>query len=356
MTASGHKRLFARIAAAVSTAASAITTHAALPNVHHTKLHATDHLEEGVDEINHENLLNVTSSTSHSNYVATTGDTMTGDLTMSGAGVDVIIGTSGEGIADSDGTTRLLVHPTGTTTKHRCHVDDSLYVESRLGIGGIQVHSPSPSNIINANDELATPLTAFNVFSNSTSAAGTGEWVGFLGGAVCVGDSNDNSVASLRPRVTYNGNAVQPASGKNLHVIAAARQAGGFGATNMYGIHIENQGVVPSTTNTVYAIFIDGQSNATTNWGIVQSSTANDNAFAGDTRVGSTTAPTSTLDVTGKLKVSAGIELTGVTQPLTLPRLTTTQRDALTAAEGMMVYNTTTTAFEGYNGTVWVAL
>lgn len=39
-----------------------------------------------------------------------------------------------------------------------------------------------------------------------------------------------------------------------------------------------------------------------------------------------------------------------------LPVLTTTQRDALTAAAGMVIYNSTTTQVESYNGSAWVAV
>lgn len=53
---------------------------------------------------------------------------------------------------------------------------------------------------------------------------------------------------------------------------------------------------------------------------------------------------------------SALLDLTSTTGALMLPRMTTTQRDALTQAAGMMIYNTTTTNFEGYDGTSWVTL
>ena len=35
---------------------------------------------------------------------------------------------------------------------------------------------------------------------------------------------------------------------------------------------------------------------------------------------------------------------------------TTTERDALTATEGMIIFNTTTNKVEAHNGTSWVAL
>ncbi len=58
------------------------------------------------------------------------------------------------------------------------------------------------------------------------------------------------------------------------------------------------------------------------------------------------------------------IDLTGITDPRRInitipfapsliPGMTTTQRDALTLRAGMIIYNTTTNTFQGYNGTTW---
>jgi hypothetical protein len=52
------------------------------------------------------------------------------------------------------------------------------------------------------------------------------------------------------------------------------------------------------------------------------------------------------------------LELESTTGALLVPRLTTTQRDALTPVKGMIIYNTTADQFEGYQGAVaaWAAL
>src|SRR3990167_5062040 len=46
----------------------------------------------------------------------------------------------------------------------------------------------------------------------------------------------------------------------------------------------------------------------------------------------------------------------GASRYAKLPALTTTQRDALTAVAGMVLYNSTTGQVEGYNGSAWVAI
>lgn len=53
------------------------------------------------------------------------------------------------------------------------------------------------------------------------------------------------------------------------------------------------------------------------------------------------------------LTASACIECAATNRAILLPRLTTTQRDALTAAAGMHVYNTTLLRPQWHNGTTW---
>lgn len=50
---------------------------------------------------------------------------------------------------------------------------------------------------------------------------------------------------------------------------------------------------------------------------------------------------------------SARLEIAGTTGALLVPRLTTTQRDALTAVNGMIIYNTTTNTMQGYINGAW---
>jgi hypothetical protein len=45
-----------------------------------------------------------------------------------------------------------------------------------------------------------------------------------------------------------------------------------------------------------------------------------------------------------------------VARPLVMASFTTTQRNALTAANGMMIYNTTSNQFEGYENGAWISL
>lgn len=53
---------------------------------------------------------------------------------------------------------------------------------------------------------------------------------------------------------------------------------------------------------------------------------------------------------------SAGIQIDDVTKALLLSRLTTTERDALTPTNGMLIYNTTLGKFQGYEAGAWANL
>jgi hypothetical protein len=56
------------------------------------------------------------------------------------------------------------------------------------------------------------------------------------------------------------------------------------------------------------------------------------------------------------IATDALLELKSTTKAFLLMRMTTTQRDAITATAGMQIYNTTTDKFQGYAGGAWVDL
>ena len=60
--------------------------------------------------------------------------------------------------------------------------------------------------------------------------------------------------------------------------------------------------------------------------------------------------------VTGTAISGTSVTVTGTTGAVTLPTLTTTQRNALSAANGMVVYNSTDSKIQAYAGGSWVNL
>jgi len=60
--------------------------------------------------------------------------------------------------------------------------------------------------------------------------------------------------------------------------------------------------------------------------------------------------------ITGTAISGTSLTITGSTGTVQLPTLTTTQRNALTAANGMLIYNTTDSKIQAYAGGAWVNL
>lgn len=85
----------------------------------------------------------------------------------------------------------------------------------------------------------------------------------------------------------------------------------------------------------------------TDSWGVYAKPASSHNYFAGDIVVGSSDLPTNS---------SVGIELNSTTKAVLLPRMTSAQEAALTAVDGMIIYNTSTSKFRGYEGGAWVDL
>lgn len=56
-----------------------------------------------------------------------------------------------------------------------------------------------------------------------------------------------------------------------------------------------------------------------------------------------------------RLILALGIEISSTTEAFLPSRMTTTQRNALTATAGMVIFNTTTNKLECYDGSAWQA-
>jgi len=137
--------------------------------------------------------------------------------------------------------------------------------------------------------------------------------------------------------------------------------------TNAFGVRAGMDGSITNTTNGVTNLFgyymrdqtggstfdgsaIAGIPAATNRWGIYLNDPSQ-NYLSGGLLIGqkSTTVRTSNLPVT-----SAALELNSTTGALLLSRMTTTQRNALTAVNGMIIYNTTDSQFQCYTS-AWAA-
>lgn len=122
---------------------------------------------------------------------------------------------------------------------------------------------------------------------------------------------------------------------------------------------LQNIDVLDSTTESTIESAIDTLANLTS----IQGQTV---SFSGALTVESTSIVNqdlttdanvdfSSLELTGSAS-SSSLTLSSTTGAVLLNRLTTTQRDALTGAEGHWLYNTTITAPQYFNGSAWVSM
>jgi hypothetical protein len=126
----------------------------------------------------------------------------------------------------------------------------------------------SSGNIVNTylTNQISSNIPTFSI---PNWVAGTQTYVDLITG---------NSTGSITNLYNHQINSPFPSGG-----------SGGITVNNSYGIYIAKQ----KTTNIV-----------TNGWGIYQIDTGDLNIFAGKTRIGSTTVPVNTLDVTGNISAS----------------------------------------------------
>lgn len=109
-------------------------------------------------------------------------------------------------------------------------------------------------------------------------------------------------------------------------------------------------GVTSVTTMTGYKFDLPFGDPSLTTWGFYESPGVN-NYFAGNLLIGGTAYSDDTVT-----NSSVALEIKSTTKALVNARMTSTERDALTALPGMVVYNTTTDKLQVYAAGVWVDL
>ncbi|HEX8773269.1 MAG TPA: hypothetical protein VF735_06650 [Pyrinomonadaceae bacterium] len=184
-------------------------------------------------------------------------------------------------------------------------------------------------NIILKNSSTATVTTGIGlqsqVLNSSTGTLSDGRGVQASisntgGGAIPLWYGYQSVITN-----TGSGSVITTAYG---YYTRAITQSGGGSITNLYGVYLTDWS---SYSSNAYNFFSAG-------------ATAR-NYIEGKLGVGVTTND-----------AAAKVQIDSTTQGFLPPRMTTTQRDAISSPpEGLQIYNTTTHQMNYYNGTTWVA-
>jgi len=202
---------------------------------------------------------------------------------------------------------------------------------SKINLTGTQATPAGASQIINATINIS-PAGAVTTFDS---------WLNFM---TFVNSSfNVTTYNGVTSRVDFNANYTGTVSNLNLFQAYGIGALGGATISNLRGFVCNDLTAVGVNIG-----FQSAVSAGTNKWNAYFNGTAN-NYINGAVLIGSNTpnAAAEKLQVTGAAAFSSS---------LLLARLTTALRDALTPANGMIIYNSETNKFQGYENGAWVNL
>jgi len=191
-----------------------------------------------------------------------------------------------------------------------------IYQAGTTGYNVLKAHTfiganvtPAAGSVLNINEYLASAGTGLYVQVSATGTAGT--YYGIDAIAMASGDAAEDP-KTIRARWGIMFNSVAPANAWGIHVDTPYNFLG-TAPTTAYGIQISNQGIAGTTD--VYGLYIADQTNATNKYPIYQTGTTGTNILNANTRIGSTTAPTTNLDVTGSGIISNSLRVGSAVAP-----------------------------------------
>lgn len=129
------------------------------------------------------------------------------------------------------------------------------------------------------------------------------------------------------------------AKGVSSQVIQTAGTVSSF-----YNFFAGTPDISGGTLTAQYAFYAQVMTGAGTKWGVYIDDTTAMNYFGGEVAIKTLTPA-----------ASAALDIGGNDGALLIPRLTTAERDALTAVNGMIVYNSTLGKFQGYEAGAWTS-
>lgn len=135
-------------------------------------------------------------------------------------------------------------------------------------------------------------------------------------------------------------------------VFALSLDGGSGAGSNIDDVHLCRAVSIPNGITTVgelrgYYFDLPFGDPGTTTWGVYMEPTTANNYMAKNLVIGTADLPTNS---------SVGFELVATDRAMLVSRMDSTAEGALTAVNGMIIYNTTTNKFRGYENGAWVDL
>lgn len=253
-------------------------------------------------------------------WVEKAGDVMTGPLT-----VGLLLDVQSTGIIFNDGEADIDLRIAGNG------VTNAYFYDAGLNRHGFGTGTPGAFVYIDNTETSGTPETGLTVDNTYSPSSDPGSV--FPTSLSLLADYDSSTTPSggfvlaqfLRARNVSNG--VMSARCLDIQFqnlgtgttpfftgvnVRTPTNSGGGAITTAYGLKVESQNIA----GTNYAVYTDA----------------------------------------GRVRFGDGVTIDTTTAALTIPRMTTTQQNALTGVNGMLIFNSTTGKFTGYAGGAWVAL
>lgn len=238
-------------------------------------------------------------------------------------------------------------------------ITGNLSFSGALSIGALNAYASQA--IVNGG---GTPSTIHGLVSSPTIAANTtvafGDTIGVnTAMLLLVGDNAVVTTALVGLSALALPAVVSMGAGSTVDQVAGATFAlsldGAATGGTIANLDLCRSVAIPNGITTVtkcvgYKFDLPFGDPGTTTWGFYASPTSH-NYMAGDLLLGGTAYSDDVVT-----NASVALEIKSTTKAAVLSRMTTAQETALTAIDGMIIYNTTTGKFRGYASGAWVDL
>jgi hypothetical protein len=275
--------------------------------------------------------------------------TQTGDITASSAGGDVKLSTVDSGIIDISSTDGAL--NIGTSGAGPLNIDTS-NASLTIGTNTNPLSIASTQGDITVSTGFAGAMALSTVTGDMTLTADAVELIKLDGTTnnLYLGDVSTSYVNIDTATTTIGVNALTPTDDFQINKAGVGSIV--MSVNNDSGVTAYDTELALNKTGVGDGDPVLHYTTDAGDWVV-----GVDNSDSNTLKIQPVAALSSVADTVGMAIDAAGIvTLGGVTGAMRLHNLTTSERDALTGAEGMIIYNETTFGVEGYQNGVWSGL